>query len=365
MQKTILNSNVYTFKYVYNTSPIKLNSEQNMWLKVRHAVINSVERRLDTDRPFGFLVSGGVDSSLVAGIAYRLLGHPLKTFCCGMSQNEMGQGTDLVYARMVAEHIKSNHTEVFFTPEEGLNAIEDVIWSVETWDGTTTRASVGQYLVCKHIGTKTDIKVVFIGEGPDEICSSYLFNWHAPNAKALDDCSKEYVEENHKYDIKRSDKCIRRWGMEGRPALLDPEFIEAYWEIPAKYRMPSHKGVEKWWLRKAFEGTNIIPDEVLWRKKEAFSDGVSSKEKSWFQYIQEHVETKVSDEDLKNAPTKYPYCTPVTKETYYYSEIFCAKFGEKRQKIIQHYWQPKWDSSGSEITKYVDPSARTLKVYDE
>jgi asparagine synthase (glutamine-hydrolysing) len=122
--------------------------------------------------------------------------------------------------------------------------------------------------------------------------------------------------------------------------------------------------MEKWWLRKAFEGENIIPDEVLWRKKEAFSDGVSSKEKSWFQIIQEYIEPLVSNEEMLNAKVKYPFCTPQTKEAYYYRKLFCDFFGENRQTILPNYWQPKWDIKGNEITEYVDPSARTLKIYN-
>jgi asparagine synthetase B (glutamine-hydrolysing) len=195
----------------------------------------------------------------------------------------MNEGTDLLYARKVAEHIGSNHKEVFFTPEEGLAAIRDVIYTTETWDTTTIRASTGQYLVCKHIGTKTDARVVMVGEGPDEVCSSYLFNYYAPSGKALDDCAREYVEKIHMFDGRRADRCISRWGLEGRVALLDPEFISTYWKIPSESRHPKDKGIEKWWLRKAFDGTDILPECVLWRKKEAFSDGISSKEKSWFQ----------------------------------------------------------------------------------
>ena len=143
---------------------------------VRKAVMSSVRQRLASDKPLAFLLSGGVDSSLVAALSAKMLGKPIRTFCCGMQE-----GTDLQYARMVAKHIGSNHTEVFFTPQEGLDAIRDVIRTVESWDTTTIRASVGQYLVSKYIGTQTDCKVVMVGEGPDEVCSSYLFNWYAPN----------------------------------------------------------------------------------------------------------------------------------------------------------------------------------------
>ena len=335
---------------------------------VRSAVMASIMRRLSADKPFAFLLSGGVDSSLVAAISAAHLKRPIRTFCCGMHG-----GTDLVYAKQVADHIGSEHTEVLFTKEEGLEAIEDVIRSIESWDTTTVRASVGQYLVSKHIGTKTDCKVVMVGEGPDEVCSSYLFNWYAPNAAALDLVAKESVRNIHYYDVKRADRCISRWGLEGRVPLLDPEFIAAYWTIPALYRMPTAKGMEKWWLRQAFANTGLLPDAVLWRKKEAFSDGVSATSEaegaegaegaSWFQILQAYVETKVTDEELINAATMYPYCTPTTKEAYYYRKVFCEIFGTHRQTVIPGYWQPKWTADGKEVTGYADPSARTLDVY--
>lgn len=324
---------------------------------VQKSVVHSVERRLSADKPFAFLLSGGVDSSLVAALSAKMLGKPIRTFCCGMRE-----GTDLEFARKVAAHIGSTHTEVFFTPEDGLNAIPDVIRTIESWDTTTVRASVGQYLVSKYIGTQTDCKVVMVGEGPDEVCSSYLFNWYAPNENALDKAAKDYVANIHYYDVKRADRCISRWGLEGRVPLLDPEFIMAYWTIPPDMRMPTYKNMEKWWLREAFAQTDILPTDVLWRKKEAFSDGVSG-EKSWYQIIQEWVEDKVTEEEMASAALQYPYCTPTTKEAFYYRKIFCNIFGEHRQKVIPGYWQPRWSADKKEVTAYMDPSARVLDVY--
>jgi len=366
-----IKTNSYNFTSVYNPiffppehkfHTLLYDKKEEYYLNnVRESTINSIKRRLTADRPIAFLLSGGVDSSLVAAISSKLLGRPINTFCCGMNE-----GTDLAYARKVAKHIGSNHTEIFFTPEEGLDAIRDVIYTTESWDVTTIRASVGQYLVCKHIGTKTDSRVVMVGEGPDEVCSSYLFNYYAPSAQALDECAKEYVKKIHMFDCKRADRCISRWGLEGRVAFLDPEFISSYWSIPRSWRMPLYKNVEKWWLRKAFDNTNIIPDDVLWRKKEAFSDGVSSKEKSWFQIIQEYIETQITDEEFQ---TDNKWECP-TKEAYYYKKIFVEYFGEKNLSIIPHYWQCKFLEDGSIIntdtnikSSYNDPSARTLRTY--
>lgn len=353
-----LNKNYYDFKWVYKTLPNIETTEEEHLSNIRNAVINAVRRRLDADRPLAFLLSGGVDSSLVAAIGQKILGQPIKTFCCGMEG-----GTDLTYAKLVADHIKSHHHEVFFTAQDGVTSLKDVIYATETWDTTTIRASVGQYMVCKHIGTKTDCKVVLVGEGPDEVCSSYLFNWYAPDAESLDNAAREYVSNIHYFDSRRGDRCISYWGLEGRVPLLDPEVIEAYWKLPAEWRHPKYKGIEKWWLRKAFDGMNLLPDEVLWRKKEAFSDGISSKEKSWYEIIQDNCSLAIDDLKLDRADNIWPHQTPTTKEAYYFREIFTDYFGVDRHDIIPHYWLPKWDKDGNIISNYVDPSARKLEVY--
>lgn len=317
---------------------------------IRNAVTNSIRRRLHADRPIAFLLSGGVDSSLVASISAKILGKQIRTFCCGIKGS-----TDMKYAKMVADHIGSNHTEVYFTEEEGLSVINDVVRTTETWDTTTIRASVGQYLVCKYISEHTDCKVVMVGEGPDEVCSSYLFNYYAPDGKALDVTAKEYVKNIHMYDGRRADRCIARWGLEGRIAFLDPEFISTYWRIDPEQRLPSTHNMEKYLLRQAFSGLNLLPDQVLWRKKEAFSDGVSSTERSWYTMIQDYISTKYTEEMDK--------LDGDTKEARYLKHLFINHFGTKRLNVIPGYWQPKWDKDGKVIEKYVDPSARTLDVY--
>jgi asparagine synthase (glutamine-hydrolysing) len=337
----------YDFKDIYTIKQYKQEESQDadMLTAIKESVINSVKRRLDADQPIAFLLSGGVDSSIVASIASKLSPNKIRTFCCGMKG-----GSDLAYAKMVAEHIGSEHTEVIFTQEEALAVINDVIYTTETWDTTTIRASVGQYLVSKYISEHTDAKVLFVGEGPDEVCSSYLFNWYAPDSELIHPSAMDYVKNIYYYDVKRCDRCIARWGLEARVALLDPEFIKAYWKIPSHERFPKTRGIEKWWFRKAFDtrDDNYLPDAVLWRKKEAFSDGVSSTEKSWFQIIQEHL------------MEKYNMC-----EKDYFKSKFIEFFGEKRLNIIPDYWQPRWNKNGELITSYVDPSARTLDIYNE
>lgn len=362
--QTISNINEYPYLVSFgHPGTLFTNDEAKCLENVRKSIINSIERRLDADKPIGFLLSGGVDSSLVAALSAKILGRTIRTFCCGIGENGSSEATDMKFARKVAEYIGSQHTEVLFTPDQGLAAIDDVIRTIESWDTTSVRASVGQYLVSKYISENTDCKVLMVGEGPDEVCSSYLFNWYAPTGKELHQTAVDYVKNIHYYDVKRADRCIARWGLEARVALLDTEFIKEYWKIPEEWRLPTYKGMEKWWLREAFKESGILPSEVLWRKKEAFSDGISSKEKSWFQIIQEWIETLVTDEEFLTASEKYSYCTPQTKEAYYYRKKFVELFGEASQKVIPGYWQPKWSADGKEITEYIDPSARVLDVY--
>lgn len=363
----------HTWTDALYSTPSSLDSSESEHLRrVRQATLNSVQRRLEADRPLAFLLSGGIDSSLVAGLSAKLLGKPIRTFCCSLSEKDKSDkavavGRDVEYAREVANHLGSEHTEVLFTKEDALKAIPDVVRTIESWDTTTVRASVGQYLVSRWIGQNTDCKVVLVGEGPDEVCSSYLFNWYAPSPEALDQSAKDYVKNIHLYDGRRADRCIARWGLEARIPFLDPEFIQAYWQIPPQERMPKAKGIEKWWLREAFRHDEVVPERVRLRMKDAFSDSISGQV-SWTQMIQEWVETQVTDAEFLDAPARFPYppnSIPQTKEAYYYRSIFCREFGECRQEILPAYWQPRWNKEGQEVTQYVDPSARTLSVYSD
>jgi asparagine synthase (glutamine-hydrolysing) len=331
------------------------NKKKKIFKSVREAVINSVKRRLVSDKPIAFLLSGGVDSSLVAGISAKLLGTKINTYCCGM----VG-GTDLKYARIAAEHINSNHHEVIFTVEDALSRIENVIYTTETYDVTSIRASIGQSIVCEYIAKNSDAKVILVGEGADECCSSYITNWYAPTGKDIHDTALEYLSEIHLYDGRRVDRNVSNFGLEARVALLDPEFVNAYLKIPMDWRHPKTFGIEKYFLREAFAGTDVLCDTIRLRKKEAFSDGVSSTEKSWFQILQEHIDTLVSDEEFNNNRWE---CS--TKEQYYYMKVFVGYFSESRLSIIPHMWQPKFLSDGTIVNFndkkfYINPSARIL-----
>ena len=343
-----LDKEIIEFKYVYNINEIREKSQEYYLQRIRTAVINSVKRRLEADRPIAFLLSGGVDSSLVCAIASRLLGRKIKTYCCGFSE-----GLDLEYAKKVANHIDSNHTEVIFKETEALDSVKDVIKCIESYDTTTVRASMGQYLVSKYISETSDNKVILVGEGPDEVCSSYLFNYYVPNGEELHELAKDLVDKLHIYDVRRVDRCVSNFGLEARVPLLDPEVIEAYWEIPREMRHPKYKGIEKYWLRKAFDGMNLLPNEILWRKKEAFSDGVSGKSKSWFQIIQD---------DLINYEGRYEYKhnLPETNEQKYFRDIFLDNYPD--DTIIKDYWIPRYNENGK-VEKYMDPSARVLDIY--
>lgn len=309
---------------------------------------SAVIRRLNSDRPIGCLLSGGLDSSLVAAIACRELkekGKKLRTFSIGMTG-----GTDLHYARMVADYIESDHTEVIFTPEEGLSVIEDVIKTTETFDITTIRASVGQYLLAKWISENTNIKVVLNGDGADECQMGYLYNYYSPShIESHKDCIR-LLDEIHLYDGLRVDRCISRWGLEARVPYLDKNFANLCKRIHPKLKMPSKEEgkIEKWLIRSAFSKYLEIPHEVLWRVKEAFSDGVSKKEKSWYKIIEESIKTSQT--------IMYTHCPPISHESSLYREVFEREFGNEVAGVIPHFWMPKWVASN-------DPSARTLNVY--
>lgn len=332
---------------------------------IRETFTNSVTDRLDSDREIGCLLSGGLDSSLVAAIAAAHLkkqGRVLKTFSIGMAGSP-----DSHYAGLVAEHIESVHTNVEIPEAEWLNNLEQIIKITETFDITTIRATTGQYLISKWIATNTNIKVLLIGDGSDELTAGYLYFHKAPDSKVLHFENIRLLEDIHWFDVLRADRGVASNGLEARVPFLDSKFVDLYLSIDPNLRMPTmhtysdgkEARCEKWLLRKSFDKTGLLPDCVLWRKKEAFSDGVSAKSKSWYQIIQEKINLLITDEYLETNAAKYEgFVKPHTKEALYYHELYDQMY-PKQYGILPYYWLPKW------VGNATDPSARTLQIYNE
>lgn len=336
----------YEFKYKYN----KLPFSSNILLDIKNKFTDAVRKRLITDRPLCALLSGGLDSSLVCSIASRLLkecGQKLYTFSIGMPGSP-----DNMYAKKVADFIGSVHTVVNINNAEALSAIKDVVWATETFDITTIRASTGQYLISKYISENTNFKVVLSGDGSDELTSGYLYNYNCPNHDDLHNEAVKRIKEIHLYDSLRADRATCIHGLELRVPFLDYKFIDYYLSINPELRQPTSDCMEKYLLRKSFEG--YLPNEVLWRQKEAFSDGISSQEDSWYKTIQNHVENRFSEKDLLEAKINFSHCSPTTKESLYFRNMFNKLFGNKYSNVIPNMWMPMWSNTD-------DPSARTIK----
>ena len=326
-------------------------------LILNKALTKAVEKRLMAERPLGALLSGGLDSSLVCALSARMLARQnkrLTTFSIGMDGS-----TDLIYAKKVADHINSIHHEIKLTSDEFFNAIPEVIKATETYDITSVRASVGNYLIGKYIKENTDIKVVFNGDGSDEIGGGYLYFHRAPSDEEFEEESMRLLKDIHAFDVLRSDRTMAAHGLEARTPFLDRQFVQAWRSVPTKYLRPSKTQPEKFVLRFAFDQDDLLPQDVLWRKKEAFSDGVSATEKPWHAAINEWAKTKIPDaeEQLENASTNYPHNTPKTTEALLYRTLFEEYYGKKAATVIPYFWMPKWSPETT------DPSARTLSLY--
>jgi asparagine synthase (glutamine-hydrolysing) len=315
---------------------------------LRMALEAAVEKRLMSDRPVGALLSGGLDSSLVAAIAARAMafrGQRLHTFSIGMPGS-----TDLAYAKQVAHFIGSEHHEILLSRQDFLDAIEQVIPAIESYDITTVRASVGNWLVGKWIKDHTDIKVVLNGDGSDEIGGGYLYFYRSPSEEAFESETARLLEEIHMYDVLRSDRCISSHGLEPRTPFLDKQVVATWLSLQTVLRRPQQEvRVEKQVLREAFQGTGLLPDAVLWRKKEAFSDGVSSEDESWYVTVARHAEESGLGKDVGN----WTHNPPQTAEGVWYRQKFEALYGEEAAYCIPHMWMPKWTPGAK------DPSART------
>jgi asparagine synthase (glutamine-hydrolysing) len=338
-----LTSNIRTF--LYNEQEYE-NKLEEIYETLKLAVYKRCET---TERPIACLLSGGLDSSLIASIVNMYMWEndkpPVETYSIGLSNSE-----DIKYARIVADHIGSNHTEVIVTEEEMISAIPNVIYAIESYDTTTVRASIGNYLIGKYISKHSQAKVIFNGDGSDELCGGYLYMNKCPDDIEFDKETVRLLSEIYLFDVQRSDRSISSHGLEPRTPFLDKHFVNTYLSIPIQHRR--HNTIEKFMLREAFSGTHLLPDEIIWRKKEAFSDGVSNHGRSLFQIIQEYIKSyyEMTDEYL---PENIQL---IDLEKKYYLDIFC-KFYFNQEKILPYYWMPKYTNTN-------DPSARTLEHYN-
>lgn len=331
----------------------------NITYYLRMAVI---KRCLTTERPIACLLSGGLDSSLITALvnefyAIHCPGKQLETYSIGLADSE-----DLKYARIVADHLGTRHTEVIITEDDFFNAIPEVIEAIESYDTTSVRASIGNYLIGKYISRNSLAKVIFNGDGSDELCGGYLYMHNAPDSVEFDKETKRLMSDIYLFDVLRSDKSISSNGLEPRTPFLDKMFVQYYLSLPANIRFhPGNQECEKYLLRSAFSqmyhpdsSKPFLPDEILWRTKEAFSDGVSGYGRSLYVILQEKIAMIPGIENDYNNKGEYTHLEPKTLEQYYYRTIF-DKIYPSSEKIVPYFWMPKY------TTDTTDPSARTLK----
>ena len=316
---------------------------------IKEKLISGVEKRLVADAKVGFLLSGGLDSSLVCAIAQRKSKEPIKTFAIGMSEDAI----DLKYAREVADYIGSEHTEVIITKQDVLQALEDVVYLLGTYDITTIRASIGMYLLCKAIHEKTDIRVLLTGEISDELFG-YKYTDFAPSSEEFQKESVKRIKELHMYDVLRADRCISVNSLEARVPFGDLDFVKYVMAIDPEKKMNKY-GKGKYLLRHAFEG-EYLPHDILYREKAAFSDAVGH---SMVDYLKEFANGYYSDRDFKEKVKKYKHATPFTKESLLYREIF-EKYYPNQSHMIVDFWMPNKAWNGCNVD---DPSARVLSNY--
>ncbi|HZH95640.1 MAG TPA: asparagine synthase B [Flavisolibacter sp.] len=342
-------------------------------VELRRALEEAVHRQLMSDVPYGVLLSGGLDSSIISAIAKKYSARRIETedlkdawwpqlhsFAVGLKESP-----DLAAARKVAEHIGTVHHEVNFTIEEGLDALRDVIYHIETYDVTTIRASTPMYLLARVIKSM-GVKMVLSGEGADELFGGYLYFHKAPGAKDFHDETVRKLSKLHLYDCLRANKSLAAWGVEGRVPFLDKEFMDIAMRLNPADKMSGNGKIEKHILRKAFE--DYLPHEIAWRQKEQFSDGVGY---SWIDTLKRMTGEKVSDEQIKNAAFRFPINTPRSKEEYYYRTIFSELFpGDEAAKCVPS--EPsvacstaialEWDAA---FKNAQDPSGRSVKSVHE
>ena len=320
--------------------------------KIRGGLEAGVLKRLVSDSKVGFLLSGGLDSSLVCAIAAKACGSPIRTFAIGMRKDAI----DLKYARETADYIGSDHTEVFMTPEEVIGSLERVIRLLGTYDITTIRASMGMYLVCKAIHETTDIRVILTGEISDELFG-YKYTDFAPSARAFQEEAEKRIREIHMYDVLRADRCISVNSLEARVPFGDLAFVSYVMALDPELKL-NRCGKGKYLLRHAFEGTGLLPDSILWRENAAFSDAVGH---SMVDILKDYAGSLYSDEAFETGRARYAHARPFTKESLLYRDIF-EKYYPGQAEMITDFWMPNRDWEGCDVT---DPSARVLSNYGD
>ncbi|XP_049533899.1 uncharacterized protein LOC125950193 [Anopheles darlingi] len=323
--------------------------------ELRHRLETAVESHLQCEVPMGALLSGGLDSSLIAAITARKLqersGKRLKTYSIGLP----GAGPDLHYARLVANHIGSDHTEIHFSVAEGLDYIRDAVYHAESYDVTTIRCIVPVMLLARYIRSE-GLKMVLSGEGADELFGGYLYFHRAPTVGEFHHETVRRVQGLHLSDCLRANKGCAAWGLELRVPFLDTDFIQYVMSIRPEDRAPGGEGkLEKYILRRAFADGDYLPVEVLWRQKEQFSDGVGY---SWIDTVSQWAAGRVSDEEFSQAATRFPFATPNTKEAFYYRLLFEERFGAGSATQTVQRWVPRTDWGCAE-----DPSGRKQDVH--
>lgn len=319
--------------------------------KIHDKLVAGIEKRLDADAPMGFLLSGGLDSSLVCAVAARLMNKPIRTFGVGMEKDAI----DLKYAKEVADYIGSDHTEIYITKEDVLEALEEVVEELATYDITTIRASMGMYLICKAIRKETDVRVLLTGEISDELFG-YKYTDFAPSKEAFQEESEKRIRELYMYDVLRADRCISSHSMEARVPFGDLDFVEYVMNLDPERKINVY-GKGKYLLRHAFQG-DYLPESILMREKAAFSDAVGH---SLVDDLKAYAEEKYTDAEYEEKRKKYTHATPFTKESLLYREIF-EKYYPKQSHMIVDFWMPNKEWEGCNVN---DPSARVLSNYGE
>ncbi len=316
---------------------------------IRERLVAGVSKRMDSDTPVGFLLSGGLDSSLVCAIAARQQEKPIRTFAIGMSEDAI----DLKYAKQTADYLHTDHTEVIINKQIVLESLEEVIALLGTFDITTIRASMGMYLICKAIHEQTDLRVLLTGEISDELFG-YKYTDFAPDAQAFQWESQKRIRELFMYDVLRADRCISVNSLEARVPFGDLDFVRYVMSIDPARKLNTY-GKGKYLLRKAFEG-DWLPEEILWREKAAFSDAVGH---SMVDYLKEYAESCYTDEEYEQKRLTYTHARPFTKESLLYRELFEKHYPHQAGMVVD-FWMPNKSWEGCNVT---DPSARVLSNY--